>query len=159
MYAVIKNICHVNTALTALDNSVRKFSPYGSLLLMISCPVIIIGWRPQNLLILLLLNVLKSMSIHLTRLLVTVTCLMLLQNPTITAVTLPMPLPVLFPTPLYVLLQGITHSPLRPWVFPCSNVCVLPPQSILVICLLITLTSPLMRFMTTMLSLSRSWSG
>ena len=46
MYIVIKNICHVNTVLVMLDNSARKFFPYDSLLLMISCPVIIIEWRP-----------------------------------------------------------------------------------------------------------------
>ena len=78
MYAVVENICYVNTALTVLDNSVRKFSPCGLLLLMISCPVIVVGWRPWNLLVLFLLNVLKSMSVYSTRLLVTVTCLMLL---------------------------------------------------------------------------------
>ena len=78
MYAVVENIYYVNTALTVLDNSVRKFSPCGLLLLIISCPVIVVGWRPWNLLILLLLNISKSTSICSTRLLVTVTCLMLL---------------------------------------------------------------------------------
>ena len=78
MYAVVENICHVDTVLTGLDNSVRKFSPYGLLLLIISCPVIVVGLRPWNLLVLLLPNISKSMSIHSTRLLVTVTCLMLL---------------------------------------------------------------------------------
>ena len=159
MYVVVKNICHVDTALVVLDNSVRKFSPYGLLLLIISCPIIIVGWRPQNLLILLLPNISKSISIHSTRLLITVTYPILLQNLTITAVTLPVPLPVLFPVPLCVLLQGIAHGPPGLWVLPCGNVCVLPPGSVLVIHLLITLTSPLMRFMTTMLSLSGSWSS
>ena len=159
MYAVIENICHVNTALTALDNNVRKFFPCGLLLLMISYPIIIIRQRPWNLLVLLLLNILKSMSIYSTRLLMTITCLMLLQNPTITTIMLLMPLPVPFPTPLHVLFQGITHGPLGLWVLPCSNIHVLPPQSVLVVHLLITLTSPLMRFMTTTLSLSGSWSG
>ena len=159
MYAVVENICHVNTTLVVLDNSVRKFSPHGSLLLTISCPVIVVRQRPWNLLILLLLNVSKSTSICSTRLLMTVTCPMLLWNPTITAVMLPMPLPMLFPTPLHILLWGITHSPLRLWVLPCSNIHVLPPQSVLVIHQLITLVSPLMRFMTTMLSLSGSWSS
>ena len=78
MYTVVENICHVDTALTVLNNSMRKFSLCDLLLLMIFCPVIIIGWRPWNLLVLLLLNILKSMSIYSTRLLVTVTCLILL---------------------------------------------------------------------------------
>ena len=159
MYAVIKNICHVDTVLAGLDNSIRKFSPCGLLLLTISYPVIIIGLRPQNLLVLLLPNVSKSTSVHSTRLLMTVTCLMLLQNLTAAAVMLPVSLPVLFPVPLCVLLQEIAYSPLRLLVLPCSNIHALPPQSVLVVCLLATLVSPLMRFMTTMLSLSGSWRG
>ena len=159
MYAVVENICHVDTALAALDNSARKFFPRGSLLLTISCPVIVVGRRPRNLLVLLLPNVSKSTSVRSTRLLVTVTCPMLLRNPTVAAVTLPVPLPVPFPAPLRVLLRGIARGPLGPWVLPCGNVRVLPPRSVLVVRLLVTLASPLVRFMTTTLSLSGSWSG